>query len=120
MQLPGNSKPSLVFLPLTVAPPPAAVFTPQGGSSASLSLTTLAVGAHTNTAHYSSDKLRGSYCHSERCGFRNRGNTLECCICSLAFSALALNGCSGGAGSSGPTPMSGNYNFTVTASSGNF
>ncbi len=54
-QLAGNSEPSLVFLPLSVTPPPAAVFTPQGGSSASLPLTTLAVGAHTITAKYSGD-----------------------------------------------------------------
>jgi len=53
--LPGNSAPSLVFLPLSVTPPPAAVFTPQTSSSASLSLTTLSVGAHTISARYSGD-----------------------------------------------------------------
>jgi hypothetical protein len=41
-------------------------------------------------------------------------------ICTLAFTALAVNGCSGGVGSSGPTTAPGTYNFTVTASSGNF
>ena len=55
MDLPGNSVPSLVFLPLPVTPPPAAVFTPQTSSSASLSLTTLSVGAHTISARYSGD-----------------------------------------------------------------
>jgi hypothetical protein len=55
MDLPGNSVPSLVFLPLSVTPPPAAVFTPQTSSSASLSLTTLSVGAHTISARYSGD-----------------------------------------------------------------
>jgi hypothetical protein len=55
MNLPGNSVPSLVFLPLSVTPPPAAVFTPQTSGSASLSLTTLSVGAHTISARYSGD-----------------------------------------------------------------
>jgi hypothetical protein len=55
MDLPGNAVPSLVFLPLSVTPPPAAVFTPQTSSSASLSLTTLSVGAHTISARYSGD-----------------------------------------------------------------
>jgi hypothetical protein len=55
MDLPGNSVPSLVFLPLSVTPPPEAVFTPQTSSSASLSLTTLSVGAHTISAGYSGD-----------------------------------------------------------------
>jgi hypothetical protein len=55
MDLPGNPVPSLVFLPLSVTPPPAAVFTPQTSSSASLSLTTLAVGTHTISARYSGD-----------------------------------------------------------------
>jgi hypothetical protein len=55
MQLTGNPVPSLVFLPLSVTPPPAAVFTPEASSSVSLSLTTLAVGAHSITARYSGD-----------------------------------------------------------------
>jgi Bacterial Ig-like domain (group 3)/FG-GAP-like repeat len=55
MDLPGNSVPSLVFLPLSVTPPPAAVFTPQTSSSVSLSLTTLSVGAHTISGRYSGD-----------------------------------------------------------------
>jgi Bacterial Ig-like domain (group 3)/FG-GAP-like repeat len=55
MDLQGNSVPSLVFLPLSVTPPPAAAFTPQTSSSASLSLTTLSVGAHTISARYSGD-----------------------------------------------------------------
>jgi hypothetical protein len=55
MQLAGNPAPSLVFLPLSITPPPAAVFTPQNSSSAALSLTTLAVGTHSITAKYSGD-----------------------------------------------------------------
>jgi Bacterial Ig-like domain (group 3)/FG-GAP-like repeat len=55
VQLTGNPVPSLVFLPLAVTPPPAAVFTPQTSSSAALSLTTLAVGTHSITAKYSGD-----------------------------------------------------------------
>jgi hypothetical protein len=55
MQLAGNPAPSLIFLPLSVTPAPAAVFTPQTGSSASLSLTTLAVGTHSISAKYSGD-----------------------------------------------------------------
>jgi len=60
MDLPGNSVPSLVFLPLSVTPPPAAVFTPQTSSSASLSLTTLSVGAHTISARYTGDANYGA------------------------------------------------------------
>jgi large repetitive protein len=55
MNLARTSVPSLVFLPLSVTPPPAAVFTPQTSSSALLSLTTLSVGAHTISARYSGD-----------------------------------------------------------------
>jgi hypothetical protein len=53
--LPGNLVPSLVYLSLSVTPPPAAVFTPQTSSSAALSMTTLAVGTHSITAKYSGD-----------------------------------------------------------------
>jgi hypothetical protein len=54
MELAGNPVPSLVYwFPSATAP--AAVFTPQTSSSASLSLTTLAVGTHTISAHYSGD-----------------------------------------------------------------
>jgi hypothetical protein len=60
MGLAGNTVPSLVFLPLSVTPPPAAVFTPQTSSSATLSLTTLAVGAHTISARYSGDANYGA------------------------------------------------------------
>ena len=55
MNLSGSTVPSLVFLPLSGMPPAAAVFTPQTSSSATLSLTTLAVGTHTITARYSGD-----------------------------------------------------------------
>jgi hypothetical protein len=55
MQLAGNPVPSLVFLPLSITPPPGAVFTLQTSSSAALSLTTLAIGAHSITAKYSGD-----------------------------------------------------------------
>jgi Bacterial Ig-like domain (group 3) len=53
--LPGNLVPSLVYSLPTVTPPAASVFTPQTSSSAALSLTTLAVGAHTISARYSGD-----------------------------------------------------------------
>jgi hypothetical protein len=53
--LPGNLVPSLVYLLPSVTPPAASVFTPQTSSSAALSLTTLAVGAHTISARYSGD-----------------------------------------------------------------
>ena len=53
--LPGSLVPSLVFLLPTVAPPAASVFTPLTSSSATLSLATLAVGAHTISARYSGD-----------------------------------------------------------------
>ena len=55
MTLPGNLVPSLVYLLPTATPPAASVFTPQTSSSAALSLTTLAVGTHTISAHYSGD-----------------------------------------------------------------
>jgi Bacterial Ig-like domain (group 3)/FG-GAP-like repeat len=55
MTLAGNPVPSLVYLLLPATPPPAAVFTPQTSSSAALSLSTLAVGAHTISARYSGD-----------------------------------------------------------------
>jgi hypothetical protein len=53
--LPGNLVPSLVYLLPTVAPPAASVFTPQTSSSATFSASTLTVGAHTMSAHYSGD-----------------------------------------------------------------
>lgn len=40
-------------------------------------------------------------------------------ICTFAFTALALNGCSGGGGSSSPKAAPGTFDFMVTASSGN-
>lgn len=40
-------------------------------------------------------------------------------ICTFAFIALPLNGCSGGGGSSSPKAAPGTFNFMVTASSGN-
>lgn len=53
--LPGSLVPSLVYLLPTATPPAASVFTPQTSSSATLSLTTLAVGAHTISARYFGD-----------------------------------------------------------------
>jgi hypothetical protein len=55
LELAGNLVPSLVYLFPSTTPPPPAVFTPQTSSSAPLSLTTLAVGTHTISAHYSGD-----------------------------------------------------------------
>jgi hypothetical protein len=55
MELPPNLLPSLVYFLQSVTPPPAAVYTPQGSSSASLSLTSLSVGAHNISARYSGD-----------------------------------------------------------------
>ena len=54
MDLPGTLEPSVVYLP-QAGSPPTAVFTPQTSSSAALSLSTLAVGTHTISAHYSGD-----------------------------------------------------------------
>jgi len=53
--LPGSLVPSVVYLLPTVTPPAASVFTPQTSSSATLSSSTLAVGAHNITARYSGD-----------------------------------------------------------------
>lgn len=55
LELAGNLVPSLVYLFPSTMPPPSAVFTPLTSSSAALSLTTLAVGTHTISAHYSGD-----------------------------------------------------------------
>jgi Bacterial Ig-like domain (group 3)/FG-GAP-like repeat len=59
MNLAGNPAPSIVFLALPSTPAPAAIFTPQTSGSATLSLSTLAVGTHTLTAHYSGDANYG-------------------------------------------------------------
>jgi hypothetical protein len=53
--LPGNLVPSLVYSLPTATPPAASVFTPQTSSSATLSPSTLTVGTHSITAHYSGD-----------------------------------------------------------------
>ena len=55
MTLPGNLVPSLVFFLPAATPPPASVFTPLPSGSATLSVTSLGVGAHMITAHYSGD-----------------------------------------------------------------
>ncbi len=55
MTLPGNLVPSLVFFLPAATPPPASVFKPLPSGSATLSVTSLGVGAHTITAQYSGD-----------------------------------------------------------------
>jgi hypothetical protein len=55
MTLPGNLVPSLVFFLPAATLPAASVFTPLPSSSATLSVTSLGVGAHTITAQYSGD-----------------------------------------------------------------
>jgi hypothetical protein len=55
----GNLAPSIVYLLPTANPPVASVFTPQTSGSATLSLSTLAVGTHSITAQYSGDANYG-------------------------------------------------------------
>jgi hypothetical protein len=55
IDLSGSPVPSLVYLLPSATPPSQAVFTPQAGSSAMLSVATLAAGTHTITAQYSGD-----------------------------------------------------------------
>jgi hypothetical protein len=55
INLAGDSVPSLVFLNAPSSSPEAAVFTPQSSNSATLSVSTLAVGAHKVSAQYSGD-----------------------------------------------------------------